>query len=163
MRLSSTQKAYIAGFLDGDGSVYVRAKPNTTYRFGYQIAPSIILFQSEKSAKYLQDLHTILGLGYIRERNDGMLELTVNKVDDIRSFIRIVKPFSLFKREQLELLEHIIDTKQKVENEEDFAALLALVDTFRKLNYSKKRKVRVPVETKRGISRTDKDIVRSLQ
>lgn len=97
MEFSSTQRAYIAGFLDGDGSVYVRAKPNDTYRYGYQIAPSIILFQSEKSAEALKNLHAIFNLGYIRKRKDGILELTINKIDEIQKFIFLVKPFSLFK------------------------------------------------------------------
>ena len=142
MRLSSTQRAYIAGFLDGDGSVYVRAKPNDTYRFGFQIAPAIVLFQSGKSGEMLKELQQILDLGYIRKRNDEILELTINKIAEIIEFIAIVKPYSIFKRKQLELLERIIDAKKKVENENDFKALLKLVDTYRELNYSKKRLVR---------------------
>ena len=142
MRLSSTQRAYIAGFLDGDGSVYVRAKPNDTYRFGFQIAPAIVLFQSGKQAEMLKELQQMLNLGYIRKRNDGIHELTINKIAEIKKFVRIVKPYSRFKRRQLELLECILDAKQKVEREEDFNALLQLVDSYRALNYSKKRLVR---------------------
>ncbi len=142
MKFSSTQRAYIAGFLDGDGSVYVRAKPNDTYRYGYQIAPSIILFQSEKSAEAFDSLHAMLGLGYIRKRKDGILELTINKIDEIEQFITLAKPYSLFKRRQLELMEQIIKAKKNVTNENDFKALLKLVDTYRVLNYSKKRKIR---------------------
>ena len=40
--------AYLAGFLDGDGSIYVRAKKNDSYKYGFQIAPYIIFFQSKK-------------------------------------------------------------------------------------------------------------------
>ena len=40
--------AYLAGFLDGDGSIYVRAKPNLSYKYGFQIAPYIVFFQSKK-------------------------------------------------------------------------------------------------------------------
>ena len=142
MKLSPTQRAYIAGFLDGDGSVYVRAKPNGSYRYGYQIAPSIILFQSGKSAEALKKLRAILQLGYIRERNDGILELTINKIAEVKEFIAIAKPFSLFKRKQLELMEKIIEVKKKIKNECDFQAMLKLVDIYRVLNYSKKRKIR---------------------
>jgi len=53
MKLSSNQKAYLAGFLDGDGSIYVRAKPNQTYRFGYQIAPYIVFYQSSINSNFL--------------------------------------------------------------------------------------------------------------
>ena len=142
MKLSSTKRAYIAGFLDADGSVYVRAKPNDTYRFGYQIAPSIVLFQSEKASDMLQGLQEMLNLGYIRKRKDGIHELTINKIAELKEFIKIVKPFSLFKRKQLALMREILETKTKIENEEDFAALLKLVDQYRVLNYSKKRKIR---------------------
>ena len=142
MKLSSTQRAYIAGFLDGDGSVYVRAKPNDSYRYGYQIAPSIILFQSDKSAEALKKLHAMLQLGYIRERNDRILELTINKIAEVKEFIAITKPFSLFKRKQLELMEQIIEAKKNIKNECDFQAMLKLVDIYRILNYSKKRKIR---------------------
>ncbi len=41
-KISSTQKAYLAGFLDGDGSIYVRIKPNNTYKYGFQVAPYIV-------------------------------------------------------------------------------------------------------------------------
>ncbi|HLC00130.1 MAG: hypothetical protein A3J06_00355 [Candidatus Moranbacteria bacterium RIFCSPLOWO2_02_FULL_48_19] len=142
MKLSPTQRAYIAGFLDGDGSVYVRAKPNDSYRYGYQIAPSIVLFQSSKSKEALKRLHAMLQLGYIRERNDGILELIINKVAEIQEFIVIAKPFSLFKKKQLALMEKIIEAKKKIKNECDFQAMLKLVDIYRVLNYSKKRKIR---------------------
>jgi hypothetical protein len=36
-KFSSEHKAYLAGFLDGDGSIYARLKPNNTYRFGFQV------------------------------------------------------------------------------------------------------------------------------
>lgn len=144
MNLTSTQKAYIAGFLDGDGSVYVRAKANTTYRFGYQIAPSIILFQSAKSEDALTELSKMLDLGYIRERNDGILELTINKLDEILKFISMVERYTIFKRKQIVLMKQIIETKKLVKNEADFKILLKLIDKYRTINYSKKRKIICP-------------------
>jgi len=140
MNLSVQQRAYIAGFLDGDGSIYVRAKPNNSYRFDYQIAPSIILFQSEKSEDALRQLHGMINLGYIRKRKDGILELTINKMAEIKEFLLIVEPFSIFKKKQISLMKKILSLKEKVENEKDFQSLLALVDSYRELNYSKKRK-----------------------
>jgi len=37
-------------------------------------------------------------------------------------------------------MKKILSLKEKVENEKDFQSLLALVDSYRELNYSKKRK-----------------------
>ena len=54
LKITQTQLAYLAGFIDGDGSIYVRLKPNDTYRYGFQIAPYIILFQSAKDQASFQ-------------------------------------------------------------------------------------------------------------
>ncbi len=136
------KRAYIAGFLDGDGSIYVRAKPNSDYRYKFQIAPSVVLFQSAKDRDKFKEICDLINLGYIRERNDGILEYTINKIENIKEFLYLVRPFVLLKRKQVELTLKIIEQKQKVENENDFRALLELIDSFRDLNYSKKRKKR---------------------
>ncbi|OGD44691.1 hypothetical protein A3J02_02990 [Candidatus Azambacteria bacterium RIFCSPLOWO2_02_FULL_46_11] len=140
--LSQTQKAYLAGFLDGDGSIYVRAKPNPTYRYGFQIAPYIVLFQSQKDKDNFSKVCALIGLGHLRERKDGILEYIVSKKDSIDEFLQIVKPYSILKREQVELMSKILKAKHKVQSKKDFAILIDLIDQFRELNYSKKRKVR---------------------
>ena len=140
--LSSTQKAYIAGFLDGDGSIYVRAKPNPTYRYGFQVAPYIVLFQSQKEKKNFERVCEMIGFGYLRERKDGLLEYIIGREDAIRLFLKMIQPFLILKKEQASLMIRILDMKAKVETKNDFQALIELVDRFRGLNYSKKRKRR---------------------
>ena len=141
-KISSTQKAYLAGFLDGDGSIYVQAKPNSTYRFGYQIAPYIVLFQSQKDQKNFEFLCSQIGLGYIRTRKDGILEYIIGQKSNILEFLKIVEPYVIMKKSQVELIKEIIVAKEKTATKKDFEALMKLVDLFRELNYSKKRKVR---------------------
>ena len=140
--LSPIKKAYIAGFLDGDGSVYVRAKPNTSYRYGFQIALYIVFFQSAKEKTKFEKVCSLIGCGKLRIRKDGILEYIINKIDDIKEFLIYIKPFVILKKKQIELMLKIIDLKSKVKNEKDFKLLLKLVDSYRELNYSKKRKVR---------------------
>ena len=140
--ISSTQRAYLAGFLDGDGSVYVRAKPNNSYKYGFQVAPYIVLFQSQKDKENFKKVYSMVELGYLRTRKDGILEYIIGKKENIQKFISIVEPYVLMKKEQINLLKKIILLKEKVENKEDFNALIKLIDSFRDLNYSKKRKIR---------------------
>lgn len=140
--ISSIKRAYLAGFLDGDGSIYVQLKPNPTYRFGYQIAPYIVLFQSQKDQQNFEQLCSMINLGYMRFRKDGILEYIIGKQENIIKFIDLVKPHVILKKLQIDLIKKIIIAKGKVQNKEDFALLMKLVDTFRELNYSKKRKVR---------------------
>lgn len=138
--LSSTQKAYIAGFLDGDGSIYVRMKPNPTYRHGFQIAPCVVLFQSKKDQRKFEKICSLIKLGYVRERNDGMIEYTIAREGAIRSFLHEVRPFLILKCEQADLIIQILDAKSKIKSKDDFRALTELIERFRFLNYSKKRK-----------------------
>ncbi len=140
--ISLTKRAYLAGFLDGDGSIYVRAKPNNSYKYGFQVAPYIVLFQSCKDKENFTKICSIANLGYLRERNDGILEYIIGKKDNIEKFISLVEPYVLMKKEQISLLKKIILKKDKVKNKNDFIALIKLIDTFRELNYSKKRKHR---------------------
>ena len=139
--MTSTQKAYLAGFLDGDGSIYVRLKPNPTYRFGFQVAPYIVLFQSAKDLEKFKVICTMIEpFGHLRQRSDGICEFIINKKDSIRRFLKLVKPYVRLKADQADLILEILNAKEKVENKHDFESLAKLVDRFRELNYSKKRK-----------------------
>ena len=139
---SSTQQAYIAGFLDGDGSIYVRLKPSAEYRYGFQIAPYVVLFQSKKELKKFKQVCDLIDLGYFRERNDGMVEYTIGREGAIRTFLEMVKPYLIMKREQASLMLEILDKKAKVKDRNDFHVLMKMIDRFGELNYSKKRKIR---------------------
>ncbi len=138
---SSTQRAYIAGFLDGDGSIYVRMKPNKDYRYGFQIAPYVVLFQSAKDKKKFERICTLIGLGYLRERNDGILEYVIQKRDAIKKLLIMVRPYAILKRAQIDLMLQILKRKESIKDKTDFIALAKLIDRFREINYSKKRKV----------------------
>ena len=139
---SSTISAYLAGFIDGDGSIYVRMKPNSTYRYGFQIAPYIVLFQSNQDRDNFEKICSRIGLGILRERKDGILEYSINRIDNLKLFLESIKPFLILKKKQADLMLKILAKKEKVKNQEDFKKLAQLVDTFRELNYSKKRKIR---------------------
>ena len=141
MKLSSNKKAYLAGFLDGDGSIYVRAKPNQTYKFGYQIAPYIVFYQSSKSKEF-KNIYSLIGLGHLRIRKDGITEYIISKQENIANFIDSIKPFLILKQKQAKLLLQILKQKESVKNKKDFEILLQLCNKFKILNYSKRRKMR---------------------
>ena len=140
--LSSIKKSYIAGFLDADGSIYVRAKPNDSYRYGFQVSPYIVFFQSAKETKKFKEVCELIGYGKMRKRKDNILEYTINKIDDIKDFLKNIRPYVILKKDQIDLMLEIIDKKKKVCERKDFQKLLDLIDSYRELNYSKKRKKR---------------------
>src|SRR3990167_4248797 len=96
--ISQTKRAYLAGFLDGDGSIYVQSKPNSTYKFGYQIAPYIVLFQSQKDQENFEQLCSMINLGYMRIRKDEILEYIIGKQENIIKYINLVEPYVVMKK-----------------------------------------------------------------
>ena len=145
MKLNSSQfQAYLAGFLDGDGSIYVRAKPNTSYRYGYQIAPYVAFFQSASSEAF-PDMVAKIGYGRLRLRKDGIYEYTISKQAEIIDFITKVSPYLILKQEQAKLIVEILNLKSEISDEIGFVKLLDKIDSFRELNYSKKRKKRTMI------------------
>ena len=135
---SQTFLAYIAGFLDGDGSIYVRAKPNPAYRYGYQIAPYVVFFQSSSESQFPLLMEEI-GYGKLRLRNDGMFEYTIGKHEELQEFLLKILPFLKLKKPQAILMLEILAFKKQVQTAKDFEGLLEMIEQFRTLNYSKKR------------------------
>ncbi len=138
-KLSIASKAYIAGFLDGDGSIYVRLKPNTTYRFQYQVSPNIVFFQAKKERVGLEQLQSLIGIGYLRDRKDGIVEYTIGDMPSIRDLLHAILPYLRLKKRQAHLMLKILLQREAVRTSSDFLKLCALIDEFQKLNYSKRR------------------------
>jgi hypothetical protein len=139
LKITQTQLAYLAGFIDGDGSIYVRIKPNNTYRYGFQIAPYIILFQSAKDEVNFKKVCRMLNCGYLRRRKDGILEYTIGRREEILDLISKIRPYLILKKRQANLMEKILKAKSLVKNSKDFGKLMDLVNQFGDINYSKKR------------------------
>ena len=45
INLTNIEKAYIAGFLDGDGSIMAQIIKSETYKYGFTIRISIVFYQ----------------------------------------------------------------------------------------------------------------------
>ena len=139
MSIKQSLKSYIAGFLDGDGSIYVKLTKNDTYKYKYQVCPYVVFYQSKTARFGLEEIKEMLKSGYIRERNDGICEYIIGDVKSITRLMNLVKPHVIFKRDQVQLMIDILEKKKTIENVKDFLELCALIDRFKELNYSKKR------------------------
>lgn len=140
MSINKNNWSYLAGFLDGDGSIYVRVKPNKSYRFGFQIAPTIAFFQSQKEEKKIKAMQNYYGLGYLRRRNDGIIEWIIGDESGIRFILKNTVSHLRLKTKQAKLMLEILDKKSKIKTKKDFVNLAGKAEKFRELNYSKKRK-----------------------
>jgi len=140
--LSSEKKSYLAGFLDGDGSIYVRLKPNSTYRFGYQMIAYVAFFQSVSHREEFERVCNLIPYGSMRVRKDGILEYTISRQEEIKEFLLDIKDYLVMKKPQAELALEVMKLRQEISDKKDFQNLMNKVENFRELNYSKKRKIR---------------------
>ena len=134
-------KAYIAGFLDGDGSIMFQLIERKDYIYGYQIRASICFYQDSNHKEGLKWLKEKIGYGYIRDRNDGISDYTIVGYDKVEEMLKMVKPYVVFKAVRvaraLELLSAIKENPKPAP--EQLIRLAKLVDSFAVLNYSKKK------------------------
>jgi hypothetical protein len=70
--------SYIAGFLDGDGSIMLQIKPREDVRFGFRITSTVCFYQDSSHENDLVWIRDQLQTGYVSRRNDGMSELRVD-------------------------------------------------------------------------------------
>ena len=101
--------AYIAGFLDGDGSIIVQVKNRSDSKRGWRLMFTICFYQDTRHEKPLFWIKKTLGIGYISRRNDGMTELRINGFDKVRNILNQLYPYFKFKKKQARYILKILD------------------------------------------------------
>jgi hypothetical protein len=141
--LNNEEKAYIAGFLDGDGSIMAQLVFRKDYKLRYQIRVSIVFYQKTSHQKILLWLKERLNYGYVRMRNDGMSEYTIVGLSEVAHVLTLLYPFLRLKKvlakEVLTLIERHPSARRMTASK--LINLSKLVDSTAKFNYSKKRTI----------------------
>ena len=75
--MKASDASYLAGFLDGDGSIHFQLVRQREYRYGFYIRASLSLSQSSSARHGLEHLQRVIGGGYLRDRGTGMSDLVV--------------------------------------------------------------------------------------
>jgi len=96
--------AYIAGFLDGDGSLMLQLKLRNDSVRGVRFMATICFYQDTEHAQPLLWMQEILGCGYISRRRDGMTELRINGFAQVRMILLELQPYIRFKKTQTQAL-----------------------------------------------------------
>lgn len=149
--LDSTTLAYIAGFLDGDGSIFFQIVSRPDYKLKFQIRSSIAFYQDTTQIEILKWLKEIFGAGYIRHRKTNMSDYTIVEPKEVKRILELLKPYVKLKKKQIELGLIILEKLNNKKSKEEFLEICKLVDKFKDLNYSKKRTINYEV-VKRSLS-----------
>ena len=142
MRLHETEKAYIAGFLDGDGCVMFQFIRRKDYIYGYQVRASVVFYQKQNHLPQLEWLKRKLKYGYIRKRNDGMAEYTIVGIQNVMELLNELKPYLKLKKPHADVARKIAELLPRY-TRLDRKLLLKVgthIDVFQQLNYSKRRR-----------------------
>lgn len=98
---SKCEIAYIAGFLDGDGSIMLQIKKRKDTTRGFRFMATVCLYQDTRHEAPLHWMREVLGIGYVCHRNDGISELRINGFGRVRDILLLLQPFIRFKQLQV--------------------------------------------------------------
>jgi LAGLIDADG endonuclease len=139
--MRASDASYLAGFLDGDGSIHFQFVRQKEYRFGYYIRASLSLSQSTSARHGLELLQLMIGGGYLRDRGTGMSDLVVTSRPLLIYILRAVEPYVIFKREHVRRALWLLPQLGPRQSVQDFLQVAREVDAFATLNYSKTKRI----------------------
>ena len=135
------EASYLAGFLDGDGSIHFQFVRQDGYRFGYYIRASMSLTQSTTDRWGLEKLQELIGAGYLRDRGNGMSDLIITSRPVLMDVLRAVEPYVLFKRAQVREALRLLPMIEPRMTAEGFLQVVREADGFSDLNHSKTKRI----------------------
>jgi len=141
---SKTNLAYIAGFLDGDGSLMIQVKKRKDGRLRRRFMLTLCFYQDSRHEKPLYWIRDILKIGYISKRNDGITELRINGFAQIKEILEDLLPFIKFKKIQAQAMYKAacVLTSNKLDrlSKKDLSKLISYILAVQKSNYVTKKK-----------------------
>ena len=141
---SNIELAYIAGFLDGDGSMMLQIKKRSDIPSGYRFMATVCLYQDTRHEQPLFWIQNILKVGYISRRNDKITELRINGYKTVYELLESIEPYIRFKSIQLAALKSACMLLQKRSSkkltETDLRELVDIIVVIQQENYSSHRK-----------------------
>ncbi|MCA1617071.1 MAG: hypothetical protein LC729_00810 [Acidobacteria bacterium] len=139
--MRAVDASYLAGFLDGDGSIHFQLVRQRQYKFGFYIRASLSLSQSTSARRGLEHLHQLIGGGYLRDRGTGMSDLVVTSRPLLLEVLEAVAPYVVFKEEHVRRALDLVRRIRPRPSAEEFLELAHEVDRFATLNYSKSKRI----------------------
>jgi hypothetical protein len=137
---SKTDLAYIAGFLDGDGSLMMQIKTRSDNgKFRFML--TVCMYQDTRHEKTLLWIRKKFGIGYISRRNDNITELRINGYAQVEKILKSLNPYIKFKKIQARTIlksAKILQKKKILKN--DYVRLVDNILIIQSENYVTKKK-----------------------
>lgn len=139
-----TDISYIAGFLDGDGSLMLQLKKRKDGNVKYRFMATVCFYQDKHHKADLNWIRSVFNIGYISNRNDGMSEVRINGYKSVRLVLEQLLPYIRFKRVQAKALlkaVRLLEIKPATKLvEDDLKSLIECMIEIQSANYSSRSK-----------------------
>lgn len=147
----NSKYAYLAGFIDADGSIYAQIKKNDTFKFKHQIQVTVQVTQATKRRWFLDQLKDEIGSGNVRDRGsksgvadtentEGVSDYILTEQSKVLELLKNLQPYLRLKKKQanyiIRIIEQLPSTK---DSQEKFLEVCTFVDLVADANDSKTR------------------------
>ena len=112
-KADSLNLAYIAGFLDGDGSIMLQMHRRKAGKEIFRVKTVICFYQDSRHIDKIEWIKKVLGYGYVYTRRDHITELRIEGFQRVFEVLTNLKPYLRFKKKQVDLMLKIIPKMQK--------------------------------------------------
>lgn len=139
---------YLAGLIDGDGSIVAQIVRRSDYVYRFQIRCTVQITQLKKKRHFLEHIRNIIGYGIVRDRGN-ISDYVLTETRCVYSFLKQLSPFLRMKKKQANLLLRIIEQLPSSKNSVLlFIELCRISDHVAQLNDSKKREITAEIVAK---------------
>ena len=134
MKIST--KAYLAGLIDGDGSIMLQLKPRIHSKFGIRVKTLLVIYQDRKLKIEMEKIRTELNAGYLYERNDHIVEIRIEGHQRVKEILTLLVPYMRFKQVQATLMLKAISLLEKgISSKKELYVIADLADKIAGCNY----------------------------
>ena len=151
-RLTNEECAYIAGFLDGDGSLMLQLKGEMISDADGVLWRRYVFTKTLAMQLPLRWIRRRLGIGYISERKDGITELRINGFSQVSLILTQLSPYIRFKKTQAIVIGRACDLFAR----KPLAALSKKKKSFCVVVCLKFRKRTMPAEKRKPFKNLDR-------
>ena len=115
---TEVRRAYLAGFIDGDGCIMATIERHSEKRFGFRVRVEVKITQ--KDSRLLKNLAREFNMGNVscnrRDTDHATYDWSIRDKEDAKTILDYIRPYSRLKQEQiciaLKILEKVIATKK---------------------------------------------------
>jgi len=138
--LKKIELAYIAGFLDGDGTVISLVEKHREKKYGLRIRVLVEFTQHDQNLMILKFLKSKIGEGNINKSLRNVWKYSIKDQKAVREILKLLEPFSLIKKRQIKFALKVLDLD--LSKKQNLLKAARLSDKLSKLNLrSKSRKI----------------------